>query len=330
MKTLLKRTSALVILTCGMTALAALHIPEPATVIYGRVFQRVGDREFLLSEGDLVWKIRNLSQGGREYTLSAKLEPMGNGRFSYRLTVPHQVLAYDLAVADQAVPLTAVGFNLQHAGITVNGRPVTLVAPAVDTFTAQQATRASTYRIDLQVSENATDSDGDGLPDWWEDQNGYDKWDPSDAPTTPGGTGDLILAASARTFAEWRSVLFPNNTGDLEAFGQQDPDNDGICNLLEYAFILDPNTNDASTVGARPHAYTAGGRAGVVFPKRTVATDLVYQVDVSENLLEWKDGTPEVEEVTPASGAPNQSAFLSRSEMDASDVRFFRLRVSRK
>src|SRR6266545_4615445 len=165
MKALLKSTMALVTLSWGVPALA-LHITEPATVISGRVFQLTGEREFLLTEGDLVWNLRNDSQGGREYQLRAKLQPLGEGRYSYRLTVPHQVLAYDLAVADKAVPLTASGLRLRHNAITVDGKPVTLVAPAVDTFTAEQASRASTYRIDLRVSDSATDSDGDGLPDW--------------------------------------------------------------------------------------------------------------------------------------------------------------------
>src|SRR6186713_3363685 len=101
MKTFLQRILALVILACGVKAPAALHIAEPATVIYGRVFQVSDNREFLLTEGDLVWKIRNLSQAGREYTLRAKLEAIGDGRFSYRLSVPHQVLAYDLTVEDK-------------------------------------------------------------------------------------------------------------------------------------------------------------------------------------------------------------------------------------
>src|SRR5262245_34234505 len=189
MKPLLTTTLALVAMSFGIQAAAtALHIPEPGTVIYGRVFQVSGNREFLLTEGDLVWTIRNVSQGGREYTLRTKLQALGEGRFSYRLSVPHQVLAYDLAVADKAVPLTAAGLRLQHVRITVNGRPVALVAPAVDTITAQQATRAATYHIDLQVSENAADSDGDGLPDWWEDQNGFDKWDPADGPNNSGNS----------------------------------------------------------------------------------------------------------------------------------------------
>src|SRR5262249_35132030 len=140
------------------------------------------------------------------------------------------------------------GWHLKHVQVLVNGEQATLEAPATDDFSARQADRAATHRIDLVLTRPSTDSDGDGLPDWWEDQNGTDKWNPNDgqAPGLVGGTsGNSSSDFNGHTFAEWRQFYFPNATGDLQAFAQQDPDGDGISNLLEYAFDLDPRANSS-------------------------------------------------------------------------------------
>src|SRR5262249_13824841 len=152
-----------------------------------------------------------------------------------------------LSVAEKTVPLTAGGWQIKHVLVSVDGKPVSLLAPATDQFTAGQASRAGTYRIDLVLGETAIDSDGDGFPDWWEDQHGTDKWNPNDAPARGGGntTGDSKGEFTGHTFAEWRQHFFPGTTGDLQVFGQQDPDADGIANLLEYAFEMNPEVADA-------------------------------------------------------------------------------------
>jgi hypothetical protein len=65
------------------------------------------------------------------------------------------------------------------------------------------------------LARNVKDSDGDGLPNWWELQHGLN---PKDA------------------------------TGDNGALG--DPDNDGIPNAEEYQDGSDPNQNDAKALPA--------------------------------------------------------------------------------
>jgi hypothetical protein len=70
------------------------------------------------------------------------------------------------------------------------------------------------------------------------------------------------------------SVLDPNGDGDR----------DGIHNLCEYAFFLNPVVPDAS--GA-PKAMRAGGNLALIYTKVLSATDITYIVERSTDLVSW-------------------------------------------
>jgi hypothetical protein len=154
-------------------AASAAVISEPATVFYGKVLG-VGDTQpFLIKEGALVWTI--CRSDGVEVTLKASLFAYNGGLYTYRLDVPHSALALGLSASAFSVPLALFEQTHRHLSVTLDGEPVTLLGPAGSTFTTAQLLRAATYRLDLSVARHAADSDGDGLPDWWEDQYGLDK-----------------------------------------------------------------------------------------------------------------------------------------------------------
>ena len=75
--------------------LASAQISEPATVFYGQVVNRTSGQSDLLTQGTLLWAIQRAD--GKTLTLSAALTPLGDGRYSYRLSVPHQTLTYGLS-----------------------------------------------------------------------------------------------------------------------------------------------------------------------------------------------------------------------------------------
>jgi hypothetical protein len=324
----------------GAFDLPAARISEPDTVLYGRVIERVGNREFPITSGVLVWNLRTTGPGARDLRLSTRLERLADGRFSYRLRIPHAVLAYDLTVKAGAVGLSGAGTRVQHVAVTLDGRPLAIAASAVDGFALDQSRRASTQRVDLEIGGDGTDTDGDGSPDWWEDQNGFDKYDPADAPgegnpapatgTGPAPAGVTTATAPPGTFAAWRAAWFPGATGDLEFFGQQDADGDGVSNFLEYAFDLDPSRADDSGASGLPRAVHVSGRGGVAFHRRAGATDLVYQVETSADLFRWSSDPGELEEL-PASTSSSVRTVLSRTSADeAAGHRFFRVRVDRR
>lgn len=147
-------------------------VEEPATVFYGRIIGTGSERPFLVTEGELRWNLRRADGGPMQ--LQATLWPLKEGEFSYRLDVPHEALVSGFIPRPESVPLTPVEETLTIIGIRVNGLPARLAGPTAETFDVDQARRAATHRMDLEVALTAEDSDGDGLPDWFEELYGGD------------------------------------------------------------------------------------------------------------------------------------------------------------
>jgi len=81
----------------------------------------------------------------------------------------------------------------------------------VDEFCDDSSTVPGTGDNETEIPGDSTDSDGDGIPDWWEEENGLDPNDPTDA--------------------------------------RDDNDNDGSYNIEEYENDTDPNNPDTDGDG---------------------------------------------------------------------------------
>lgn len=73
-----------------------------------------------------------------------------------------------------------------------------------------------------------------------------------------------------------------------------DPDGDGVCNLLEYAFNLSPELVDSSALPQfHLQAQTVGGQPGtyltVQFLRQLGTSNLTYSVQGSSDLITWTD-----------------------------------------
>jgi hypothetical protein len=127
--------------------------------------------------------------------------------------------------------------------------------------------------------------------------------DPATAMAEPRGA---LIEEPPVTVDQWKQEVFtPEELADPEISGDgADPEGDGISNLAEYAFNLDPGRRDPAVL-LRPAVvrYDAGGdalRAFFVarFVRRRQAPDIRYEVDAAGDLLEpeWR-GEPEGVEV---------------------------------
>ncbi len=133
-------------------------------------------------------------------------------------------------------------------------------------FTVLRRNQAQTHQIEVELigagphtlllgfdmGQDLSDSDNDGLPDWWEDANGLNKND--------DGSGDVNNG--------------PNGN----------PDGDGLDNLREY--IVGSNPQSASS--GLPLTTVEPSGAGHTFSFPTIA-DRYYQPRVSDDLVSWSN-----------------------------------------
>jgi hypothetical protein len=151
-----------------------------------------------------------------------------------------------------------------------------------------------------------------------------------------GNPDNLALAATrgldffqATTFAGWKQNYFtaeqlndPTISGD-----SADPDHDGLPNLLEYAFGLDPTTPSTTN---RPYSTLDSNYLSLIYTKVLAATDLTYTIEESTDLSNWVTVTPVNEDPVLMDDGFIQTIKASRPRTDAGSAGklFLRLQVS--
>ena len=111
---------------------------------------------------------------------------------------------------------------------------------------------------------------------------------------------------------QWRELNF--GSGDPAVIDQADPDNDGLCNIIEYALDLDPKRPDAA---GNPKIEFIGDVAHYSFNRAKL--DVAYVIEKSSDMENWT--------VLGAVSGGNALGMTRRALSDLETRDFYRLRV---
>ena len=141
-----------------------------------------------------------------------------------------------------------------------------------------------------------------------------------------------VVISLPPTYALWKQASFtPAEQADPAISGANaDPDGDGLSNLMEYAFGLDPKVADPA---ALPAVSMQNGALTLTYTRLHDAGDLTYAVEASDDLISWSSGTglaPATQElsVTPLDLTRDSVVVCDNAPINSASRRFLRLKIS--
>jgi hypothetical protein len=101
---------------------------------------------------------------------------------------------------------------------------------------------------------------------------------------------DLSFTVNENTFQAWHSQKFPGGSSDPIVAMLEDPDNDGVVNLAEYAFGSDPESPSVSGVEIEKVTVGSDDFLRLTVSKSPAALGITFSVEVTDELsipLSW-------------------------------------------
>jgi hypothetical protein len=111
-----------------------------------------------------------------------------------------------------------------------------------------------------------------------------------------------------------------------------DPDHDGFCNLMEYAFDSNPMSSASTPSRISVRMEPVNGILTPVFsyPRRAGASDVAYAEEVSTNLTTWTTNrTAFIQAVADTNGITERVDTMPTAPSAPDSPFFFRIRVSK-
>ncbi|MBF0450719.1 MAG: type I secretion C-terminal target domain-containing protein [Candidatus Magnetomorum sp.] len=175
-----------------VNAIGIAGIPEPETIIYGKIINNFEGYEMLVTSGSLNWDI--VDGDLENFFYSTALEQQNE--YSYVLHIPKETAASIildsasfLLSKEDLIVLSDQAKKLKHSDITVNGYQARILQAALENMIIDQESRLDTFRIDLEINYIPPDSDKDGIPDFWEIANNLNPESSDDASIDPDEDG---------------------------------------------------------------------------------------------------------------------------------------------
>lgn len=132
---------------------------------------------------------------------------------------------------------------------------------------------------------------------------------------------DVALTVQLTPMAQWKVDKFGANVSDPLIIGDlADPDKDGLLNLIEYSLDLNPTTPNGTGILSDLETIGQDQFLRLTINKNPLATDIIYSVQVSDNLSSWNTAGTQVEintstqlrvrSTTPMSNSAHQNLRL--------------------
>ena len=138
-----------------------------------------------------------------------------------------------------------------------------------------------------------------------------------------GGNPGLPDSAGSSNFEIWKTS---NNLN--ETLG--DNDNDGIPNLVEYAFNTDPNSNSSlATLKTSTINFLGENYLEIKYDKNSDANDISITIQNSEDLINWNNTSLElISEELDDDNKHKTLTYRTKSPITPESQNFFRFKVS--
>jgi hypothetical protein len=162
MKTTVCLSAALAVIAAPVVQ--ADGIPEPPIVVYGKVTDNTTGARLI--SGTLTWTWQPVG-GGNPVVVATTLTNI-NDQFSFVLFVPCETEITGQALSPNTLRLGQPNTSYSRQTVDWNGQPLQFGDALLEQFTFTPTNRGLVERIDLGLGAFPEDSDGDGLPDWWE------------------------------------------------------------------------------------------------------------------------------------------------------------------
>jgi hypothetical protein len=153
----------------------------------------------------------------------------------------------------------------------------------------------------------------------------------------PGTNTRATIVIRDRPWDDWRMTHFTmSELTNLTISGESgDVDQDGLFNLWEFSQNRLPRVADASsgfTASIEPWPATGQNHLVTSFKRRLPPSDLLYEVEVSTNLVHWASGPAVTAEILPViqdgNGLTETARVRVLAPVSLSSAQFVRLKVS--